>query len=109
LFEARVIVTAYNQHVRLLSPGLGWFAPSKSTRGWEPTLLWNHFTQMAREVPGADVRVAATSTGAENQGRRTRPRRVLNPFLAVRGIFRALPEEIVQESECLRAEFRLQS
>src|ERR1700730_7345615 len=33
LFEARVIVTAYNQHLRLLSPGLGWFAPSKSTRG----------------------------------------------------------------------------
>src|SRR5215470_635545 len=47
LLEARVIITAYNQHVRLLSPGLGWFAPSKSTRGWEPTLLWNHFTGAA--------------------------------------------------------------
>src|ERR1700686_440065 len=24
-------------------PGLGWFAPPKSTRAWEPTLLWNQF------------------------------------------------------------------
>ena len=34
LFEARVIITAYNQHVRLLSPGLGWLAPTKSTRAF---------------------------------------------------------------------------
>src|SRR5262250_3358558 len=37
LLEARVIVTTYNGHVRLLSPGLGWLAPPKSTRGSEPT------------------------------------------------------------------------
>jgi len=45
LLKARMIVTTYNQHVRLLSSEpLGWFAPPKSTRAWEPTLLWNHFT-----------------------------------------------------------------
>jgi hypothetical protein len=43
--EARVIVTTDNQQVRLLSPNLGLLAPPKSTRAWEPTLLWNHFTQ----------------------------------------------------------------
>src|SRR5215467_11458197 len=46
LLEARMIVTPYNQHVRLLSSEpFGWFAPPKSTRAWEPTLLWNHYTQ----------------------------------------------------------------
>src|SRR6266704_5405948 len=25
-------------------PSLGWLAPPKFTRVWEPTLLWNHFT-----------------------------------------------------------------
>src|SRR6202051_840370 len=41
LLEARMIVTSYNQHVRLLSSEpFGWFAPPKSTRAWEPTLLW---------------------------------------------------------------------
>ena len=40
-----MIVTTYNQHVRLLSSEpFGWFAPPKSTRAWEPTLLWNHYT-----------------------------------------------------------------
>ena len=24
-------------------PGLGWLAPPKSIRAWEPTLLWNQF------------------------------------------------------------------
>src|SRR6202051_4748606 len=34
LLEARMIVTSYNQHVRLLSSEpFGWFAPPKSTRG----------------------------------------------------------------------------
>src|SRR5512133_29517 len=33
LLEPRMIVTAYNQHVRLLSSEpFGWFAPPKSTR-----------------------------------------------------------------------------
>jgi len=46
LLKARMIVTPYNQHVRLLSSEpFGWFAPPKSTRAWEPTLLWNHYTQ----------------------------------------------------------------
>src|SRR5215471_10271529 len=35
-----MIVTTYNQHVRLLSSEpFGWFAPPKSTRSWEPTLF----------------------------------------------------------------------
>src|SRR5438477_11634718 len=43
-----MIVTTYNQHVRLLSSEpFGWFAPPKFTRTWEPTLLWNHYTQHA--------------------------------------------------------------
>src|ERR1700747_2354264 len=40
LLEARMIVTTYNQHVRLLSSEpFGWLAPPKSTRAWEPTLF----------------------------------------------------------------------
>jgi hypothetical protein len=46
-FQERI----YNQHVRLLSPSPGWLAPSKSTRGWEPTLLWNAVT-LRTPVPG---------------------------------------------------------
>src|SRR5207237_10479067 len=42
--EARMIVTTYNQHVRLLSSEpFGCLAPPKSTRAWEPTLLCNHY------------------------------------------------------------------
>src|ERR1700693_1786159 len=41
LLEARMIVTPYNNHVGSFLPGLGWLAPPKSTREWEPTLLWN--------------------------------------------------------------------
>jgi len=48
--KARVVVTTYNHHVRLLSPEpFGWFAPPKSTRVWEPTLLWNHYTHPMKE------------------------------------------------------------
>jgi hypothetical protein len=41
LLEARMIVTTYNQHVRLSlsSEPFGWFAPPRSTRAWEPTLF----------------------------------------------------------------------
>src|SRR3954466_2815851 len=40
LLEARMIITSYNQHVRLLSSEpFGWFAPPKFTRAWEPTLF----------------------------------------------------------------------
>jgi len=39
LLEDRVIITTYNDHVRLLSPEpFGWFALPKSTRAGEPTL-----------------------------------------------------------------------
>src|SRR5207249_7726225 len=44
LLEARVIVTTYNDHVGSFLPSLGWLAPPKFTRAWEPTLLWNHYT-----------------------------------------------------------------
>src|SRR5689334_3795824 len=40
LLKARMIITTYNEHVRLLSSEpFGWFAPPKSTRAWEPTLF----------------------------------------------------------------------
>jgi len=42
LLEARMIITPYNNHVGSFLPGLGWVAPPKSIRAWEPTLLWNH-------------------------------------------------------------------
>src|SRR3954449_11607075 len=49
LLKARMIVTTYNQHVRLLSSEpFGWSAPPKFTRAWEPTLLWNHYAQNGR-------------------------------------------------------------
>ena len=42
LLEGWVVIASYNHHVRLLSPEpFGWFAPPKSTRASEPTLLWN--------------------------------------------------------------------
>src|SRR3954447_9309442 len=44
LLEARMIITSYNQHVRLLSSEpFGWFAPPKFTRPWEPTLFMESF------------------------------------------------------------------
>src|SRR5512143_2527818 len=49
LLEARMIVTPYNQHVRLLSSEpFGWFAPPKSTRAWEPTLFMESFHSSTR-------------------------------------------------------------
>src|ERR1700694_440180 len=36
-----MIITPYNNHVGSFLPGLGWLAPPKSIRAWEPTLLWN--------------------------------------------------------------------
>ena len=43
----RMVVTPYNNHVGSFLPGLGWFAPPKSTRAGEPTLLWNQFHQQS--------------------------------------------------------------
>src|SRR5438874_8757688 len=62
LLEARVIVTTYNDHVRLLSPSLGWLAPPKFTRAWEPTLLWNHYTVMEslHSRPGSERNLLTT-------------------------------------------------
>src|SRR5689334_6726970 len=59
LLEARMVITPYNQHVRLLSSEpFGWFAPPKFTRTWEPTLfmesfhcLWNHYTHLPERDP----------------------------------------------------------
>jgi hypothetical protein len=45
LLEARMIITAYNQHVRLLSSSPLVRLRLQSLLGrWEPTLLWNHYT-----------------------------------------------------------------
>src|SRR5216684_47219 len=45
LLEARVVVTSYNDHLRLLSPEpVGWFSTTNFTRASEPTLSWNHCT-----------------------------------------------------------------
>src|SRR5664279_834353 len=42
LLKARVIITTYNHHIRLLSPERSWLVwqPPKSTRLQEPTLSW---------------------------------------------------------------------
>src|SRR5215475_1501140 len=48
LFEARVIIPTYNDHVRLLSPEpVGWLQHHQLYSAGEPTLLWNHFTHRA--------------------------------------------------------------
>ena len=46
LLEARVIITSYNHHVRLLFSRafLVGFSTTNFTRAQEPTLLWNHYT-----------------------------------------------------------------
>src|SRR4051794_24214873 len=45
LLEARMIITSYNQHVRLLSSEpFGWFAPPKFTRPWGPTFVYGIIT-----------------------------------------------------------------
>jgi len=36
-------------------PSLGWFAPPKSTRAWEPTLLWNQLHQQSGERPCSEA------------------------------------------------------
>jgi hypothetical protein len=49
LLEARVIVTSYNDYLRLLVSRafLVGFSTTNFTRVGEPTLLWNHYTQNA--------------------------------------------------------------
>jgi len=37
-----VVIASYNDHCSApFSRALGWLAPPKSTRAWEPTLSWN--------------------------------------------------------------------
>src|SRR5258707_14791733 len=56
LLEARMIVTTYNQHVRLLSSEpFGWFAPPKSTRAWEPTLFMESSHSLTLQEWGLSV------------------------------------------------------
>src|SRR5581483_2788575 len=56
LLEARMIVTTYNEHVRLLSSEpFGWFAPPKSTRAWEPTLFMESLHLLIIEAGGPGV------------------------------------------------------
>src|SRR5258706_10625949 len=63
LLKARMIVTTYNQHVRLLSSEpFGWFAPPKFTRAWEPPLLWNHFTHNPRVAGHCAIRQCSKSS-----------------------------------------------
>src|ERR1700686_1683648 len=69
LLEARMIVTPYNNHVGSFLPGLGWFAPPKSTRAWEPTLLWN---QLHSESLASHARTQSCP--------RARPRTALHPI-----------------------------
>src|SRR5215472_15887556 len=32
-------------------PSLGWLAPLRSARAWEPTLLWNHYSHCLVPLP----------------------------------------------------------
>jgi hypothetical protein len=76
LLKARMIVTTYNQHVRLLSSEpFGWFAPPKSTRAWEPTLLWNHFTNHHPGTIPAETRHTSTVIRFDSERLATHPSR----------------------------------
>src|SRR5437899_12242708 len=49
LLKARVIITTYNDHVRLVSPSLlVGFSTTNFTRAWEPTLSWNQLHSKPR-------------------------------------------------------------
>jgi hypothetical protein len=47
LLKARVVIYAYNHHVRLLSPEPAVVDKPQSTRVKEPTLLCNHLREMS--------------------------------------------------------------
>src|SRR5215510_2455768 len=50
LLEARVVITSYNQHVRLLSPSLpGCFGTTKSTRGLGAGIVMESISLRTRE------------------------------------------------------------
>jgi hypothetical protein len=50
-------------------PGLGWLAPPKSIRAWEPTLLWNQLHSFTLHVltQKAVERKVSSCTGGANQ------------------------------------------
>jgi hypothetical protein len=51
LLEARMIITTYDQRVRLRSPEpFGWFAPPKFTPAWAPTLFMESLCSLS--LPG---------------------------------------------------------
>src|SRR5579864_8095407 len=57
-----MIITPYNQHVRLLSSEpFGWFAPPKSTRAWEPTLFMESFHSKPLTTAIVDARTHRSS------------------------------------------------
>src|SRR5450755_374002 len=62
-------------------PGLGWLAPPKSIRVWEPTLLWNQFHSLPE---GLSLPVRTTFT--EDSG-------TLASWRAARKLTRLVPEE----------------
>src|SRR3954464_11140410 len=56
LLEARMIITSYNQHVRLLSSEpFGWFAPPKFTRPRAPTLFMESLPSSTSQAPSGPV------------------------------------------------------
>src|SRR4051812_4571906 len=79
LLEARMIITSYNQHVRLLSSEpFGWFAPPKFTRSWEPTL----FMESLRSKPfNQALRAGETTENIQPIGGRIRSQKVRNCIL----------------------------
>src|ERR1051326_6930490 len=74
-----MIITAYNQHVRLLSSEpFGWFAPPKFTRVWEPTLFMeslHSLTVRKRFRAASPPNPRARSAGLPEQGSRVGDRR----------------------------------
>src|SRR5262245_64901622 len=66
LLKARMIITAYNDHVRLLSsePLVG-LRHQSLLEAWEPTLLCNHFSHNAQSLgsPGGSSANPKPSNG----------------------------------------------
>src|SRR5713226_9578321 len=69
LLEARVVVTSYNDHLRLLSPEpVGWFSTTNFTRASEPTLSWNHYTHWPASSDFAHRRGPLAPANASDAG-----------------------------------------
>src|SRR3954447_24984321 len=62
-----MIITSYNQHVRLLSSEpFGWFAPPKSTRAWEPTLFMESLHSTSQNERYRPVSSISANSSARN-------------------------------------------